>query len=89
MGETVVSILRRLIDAGQGDLPPEAARAVLQLRFAESDHHRMSELAARSNRGALTAAESDEYDAYIAAADLLSLWKSKARVSLKQHTSAA
>lgn len=49
----------------------------------------MSELAAKSNSGILTPPEADEYDAYIAAADWLSLWKSKARLALKHHSSAA
>jgi hypothetical protein len=88
-GETTLSILRRLIDAGQGHLSAGAAEAVLQIRFADSDQTRMAELASKSNRGELSAEEAEEYDGYIGAADLLSLWKSKARLSLKQHPSAA
>jgi len=88
-GETVISILRRLIDSGQGDLPPAAAEAVLQFHFADSDQARMSELASKCGNGNLSPTESEEYDGYIAAADLLSLWKSKARLSLKQRTTAA
>jgi len=49
----------------------------------------MSELAAKSNEGTLTAVEAGEYDGYIAAADLISIWKSKARLSMRQHPSAA
>jgi hypothetical protein len=89
LGETVIAILRRLIESGQGDLSPEAAQAVLHFHFTEADQRRMAELASRSNQGTLTPTEAEEYDGYIAAADLLSLWKSKARLSLKQHTSAA
>ena len=88
-GETTLSILRRLIDLNQGNLPPGAAEAVLQFRFSDSDQARLSELASKSNQGTLTSTEADEYDAYFATADLLSLWKSKARLSLKQHPSAA
>jgi hypothetical protein len=62
---------------------------VLQLQFPESDQARMSELAAKSNEGVLTPAEAGEYDGYIAAADVLSIWKSKARLSMRQHPSAA
>lgn len=89
VGETVISILRRLIDTDQGDLSPEAAQAVLNFHFTEPDQLRMTELASLSNKGMLSPSESEEYDGYIAAADLLSLWKSKARLSLKHHTSAA
>jgi hypothetical protein len=89
LGETTISILRRLIESGQESLSPGAAEAVLQIRFTDSDQSRMSELASKSNLGTLSNQEAEEYDAYLAAADLLSLWKSKARLSLKQHPSAA
>jgi len=89
LGDTIISILRRLIDPGQGNLPPAIAEAVLAIQFAEADQARIGELAAKSNDGMLTPAEVAEYDEYIAAADLLSLWKSKARLSLTQRTSAA
>ena len=88
-GETPLSILRRLIDPGQGDLSPAAAEAVLQFNFTDADQARLAELAAKSNGGTLSDPDAAEYDAYIAAADLLSLWKSKARLSLKHHNSAA
>ena len=89
-GELALSILRRLVESQPGGtLSPTAAEAVLHLQFAEADQARMSELASKSNEGTLTAAEADEYDAYIAAADWLSLWKSNARLALKHHSSAA
>jgi hypothetical protein len=89
-GDSALSILRRLLDSQTGDaLSPAAAEAVLHLQLADADQARMSELAAKSNEGTLTPAEADEYDAYIAAADWLSLWKSKARLAIKQHTTAA
>ena len=88
-GEMAFSILRRLIESQRGELSPAAAEAVLQLQLADPDQARMSELASKSNDGVLTSAEADEYDAYIAAADWLSLWKAKARVALKHHSSAA
>ena len=88
-GEMAFSILRRLVESQQGDLSSAAAEAVLHLQFAESDQTRMSELASKSNGGTLSTSEADEYDAYIVAADWLSLWKSKARLALKHHSSAA
>ena len=48
---------------------------------------RLGELADKSNRGVLTPAEAEEYDGYIAAADLLSLWHSKARLEPKLRSS--
>jgi hypothetical protein len=88
-GETTISILRRLIDSGQGSLARGVAEAVLTISFEDADQARISDLASKSSRGELTPEEGEEYDAYIAAADLLSLWKSKARLSLKEHPSAA
>lgn len=88
-GDIALSILRRSIEAAQGDLSPGVAEAVLRLRFAEADRARLDELASKSNQGTLTPQEEEEYDGYIAAADLLSLWKSKARLALKHHPSAA
>ena len=87
--DLALSILRRLVETGQEKLSPAAAEAVLHFQFSDADHAKMSELASKSNQGTLTAEEAEEYDGYIAVADLLSLWKSKARLALKQHTSAA
>lgn len=78
-GDTIISILRRFIDTEMGELSPAMAEAALSIRFPESDQARMSELAAIGNSRELTGDEAAEYDSYIAAADLLSLWKSQAR----------
>ena len=88
-GETTIAILRRVLDLNSGGLPVALAEAILQIRLAESDQTRLGELALKSSQGTLTAEEAEEYDGYIAAADLLSLWKSKARLALKPHSSAA
>jgi hypothetical protein len=87
-GDTVISILQRLVDASQGRLSAAAAEAVLQIRFSDADQTRISELADKSNQGTLACDEADEYDNYIAAADFLSLWKARARLSLKKQPSA-
>jgi hypothetical protein len=87
--ETALAILRRLIDSRSGGLSAPQAEAVLEMRFAETDQARMGELAIKSNQGTLSPGEAEEYDGYIAAADLLSLWHSKARLALKPHSTAA
>lgn len=88
-GDTIITILRRLIEPAHGNLSPVMAEAVLAIAFSEADQLRMSELAQLSNSRGLTSEEAAEYDNYIAAADLLSLWKSQARLTLKHRTSAA
>jgi hypothetical protein len=87
--EMAFSIHRRLVESQPEGLSPAAAEAVLHLQLADWDQARMGEIAGKSSAGELTSSEADEYDAYIAAADWLSLWKSKARLALKQHSSAA
>jgi hypothetical protein len=82
-GESGLSIFRRLIDSAPANLSPGAAEAILRLHFPQPDQARVDELAAKANQGALTALEAEEYDGYIAASDVLSLWQSKARLSLK------
>ncbi len=81
-GDSLLPILKRLIDPEQGSLPPSAAEAILKLEFPDADRARTAELAIRSNRGTLTPPDADEYDDYILAADVLSIWKFKARISL-------
>jgi hypothetical protein len=88
-GDIALAILRRLIDRSGSEISPPLAEAVLHLQFADSEQARMTELGSKSNRGTLTAEEAEELDGYIAAADLLSLWQSKARLALKHHPSAA
>jgi hypothetical protein len=87
-GESGMSIFRRLIESASGNLSPGAVEAILRLRFPEADQARVEELAAKSNQGSLTPTEAEEYDGYIAAADILSVWKSKARLSQTQHSTA-
>lgn len=82
-GETALSIFRRLIESDPGHLSRGAAEAILGLHFPQADQARVEQLAVKNNQGILTAAEAEEYDGYIAAADVLSLWKSKGRLSLK------
>ena len=88
LGESALSIFRRLIDSAPGNLSPGAAEAILRLHFPDADQSRVDELASKNNQGALSPVEAEEFDGYIAAADVLSLWKSKARLSLKHHSTA-
>jgi hypothetical protein len=88
-GEALINILERLLDSSQEDLSPAAAEAVLKLDLSSEDQSRITQLAEMSNHGTLSESDASEYDALIAAADFLSLWKSKARLSLKRQNSAA
>ena len=86
---TAIDIFTRLIDASNPSLTPEAAAGILQLGYGESDHLRMAELAEKSCEGTLTPDEQRELASYVFVGDVLSLLKSKARLSLRQHSPAA
>jgi hypothetical protein len=89
MTTTEADILNRLVDPSNPTWTPEAAQAVLQLGYCEGDHQRMEELAQKSNRGELTVDEHRELEGYVFVGDVLALLKSKARASLRAHSSAA
>ena len=63
---------------------PEAARAILEFRFPDSDQRRMKELSDRSPEGALSTSDEKELESYRHVGHLLELLWSKARLSLKE-----
>jgi hypothetical protein len=67
-----------------GKMTLEAARAILQVSFPQSEKDQMHELSAKARAGTLTAAEGQLMDAYERAGALLSILKSKARRILKR-----
>src|SRR5271170_7125693 len=80
---TEVDIFSRLIDASNPTLTPDAASGILQLGYSEADHARMADLAEKSNAGHLSPDEQRELQSYVFVSDVLSLLKSKARLSLR------
>lgn len=79
------AILARLVEPGNPNLSPDAARSLLQLEFPEADRQRMNELAAKARAGTLVGAEAEELDDYLHIGHLLALLQAKARASLKKH----
>jgi hypothetical protein len=82
-------VLREILKPGEGTLPPELAEYLLTLRFNDARLARVKELAEKSNDGTLTPSEREEFESYVFLGDLLALIHSKARLSLKNHQSAA
>src|SRR5262249_3092344 len=80
--ENEVTILARFLGNGDGQLPKDVARYILDLHVSERDKARMHDLAVRNQDDALTAAEKDEMHAYGKATTLLSILKAKARRTL-------
>jgi hypothetical protein len=84
-----LSILERVIDPESGGMSAHLATEVLSLGFPPSDHARYSELSAKAREGTLSPDERGELEDYLYVNDLLAILKSKARMSLRQHTPAA
>jgi len=76
-------ILARTIMPEEGNLPIEAARAILRFRLVQVDWERVNTLAAKARASVLTAEERAELDEYERITCLLELMQSKARLSLK------
>ncbi|HUY31529.1 MAG TPA: hypothetical protein VMV69_02025 [Pirellulales bacterium] len=79
------AILSRVIMPDDGDLPVEAARALLRLKFSPKDIARMHELTVKNKDGELTSAEQREIAGYMRVGHFLELMQSKARLSLKRQ----
>jgi len=86
---TEADIFSRVIDPSNPTLTVDAAKALLELGYSEADHHRMAALARKSNDGTLSDEERREFEGYVFVGDILSMLKSKARLSLRKHSPAA
>ena len=78
-------ILGRAIDPENGNLSPEAARSILEMKLPDSDHRRLHELAAKAADASLSSEEQEELENYRHVGRLLELMKSKARLSLQNR----
>jgi hypothetical protein len=80
--ESEVTILARFLANGDGQIPTDVARYILDLHVSERDKARMHDLAVRNQDDALTPAEKKEMHAFAKATSLLSILKAKARCTL-------
>lgn len=78
-----VAILSRILEPDKPTLAPEAARALLDLDFSQSDKDRMRQLSAKAREGSLTPDEQAALNNYERVGHLLNILQSKARRSLK------
>ncbi len=78
-------ILARLIRADDASLMPEAARALLNIRFTDTDLARIHELAVKNQDDALTPAEKSDLESYLRVGAFLDLMHAQVRRSLKKH----
>ena len=71
--------MSRVLDPLAASLNGEAARNIMDLRIDPETQARVAVLAERANEGELTPEERDEYLSYVEAADMLAIFKLKAK----------
>jgi hypothetical protein len=79
------AILARLIRPEDDDLPAEAAKALLNIRFDRRDLDRIHDLVTKNQDDALTPTEKVDLESYLHVSSFLDLMHAKARRSLKKH----
>jgi hypothetical protein len=79
---TEADILAQVIMPDRPDLSPDAARAIIGLRFGPEAIERMNHLAEKNRQGTLTPAEQADLDKYLRVGNFLNLIQAKARLSL-------
>jgi hypothetical protein len=79
------AILTRVIRPEIDDLPDEQAKALLRLRFEQSDLDRLHELVVKNQDDDLTPAEKEELQGYLRISAFLDLMHAKARYSLRKQ----
>jgi hypothetical protein len=79
---TEADILSDVVAPTQPTLAPEAARAILDLRFNAAAVGRLNELAEKGRLGTLTEDERNDLDKYLRVGNFLNLIQAKARLSL-------
>ena len=82
-------ILERIIKPQQGGFSEEHAHYVLSLDFTAEEQARYLDLSSKSQNGPLDPDEQAELDDFLAVNAILMILQSKARTSLRKHTSAA
>jgi hypothetical protein len=88
MGDTaVVTALDVLLDPLSRCLDTESARRVTEFRIDPTVQARIDALGELANQGALSEEERAEYEAFINAADFISVLKLKARRQLESNRS--
>jgi hypothetical protein len=85
---TEADILTELVDPNCPDLDPEAARAVLALKFSRPATTKIRGLLRRNNQGTITANERITLDRYLRIGQFLDLIQAKAKRSLGQRARA-
>ena len=82
---TTLSYLDRLLNPITDAFTPEMAKVIVNLRADSELESRIQELRTKSNLGTLSPQESEEYQEFVEAVDIISIIQSKARQFLEKH----
>ena len=78
----------QLFDPAHPSFTPEGVKRLLELRTSDEEEQQMEALAGKANEGLLTPEEHRQYESWVRAGTLMSMLKAKARLYLKQSTTA-
>ena len=82
------AILEDVLEPVARCFTPEVARQIASLKLGPEVEARLDELAEKCNEGRLTAAEREQYEAYVEAIDLVAILQAKARRILVEASAA-
>lgn len=77
-------ILEHVVSPVKGGLPPEAAHAILGLKFDKDATQRIRQLLQKNNRGTITSDERITLERFLRVGKFIDLLHAKARLSLKE-----
>ena len=80
---TPTAVIESILEPVGHSLNAAAARKLLDMHASPLAAARVHELANRANEGALTSAERSEYEALVAAADVVAILQAQARLRFK------
>jgi hypothetical protein len=77
-------ILEHVVSPVKGGMDPDAARAILDLKFDKDATKRIRQLLQMNNRGAISAEERITLEKFLRFGKFIDLLQAKARLSLKE-----
>ena len=77
-------ILEHVVSPMNGGMTPDAARAILDLKFDKDATRRIRQLLQKNNRGTISADERITLEKFLRIGKLIDLFQAKARLSLKE-----
>ncbi|WP_254507606.1 hypothetical protein [Anatilimnocola floriformis] len=84
---SAATIFDRVFDPLRSVLTIESAQRMAAWRADDEIQRQLDELGEKANEGTLTAAEREDYEAYVRAIDFIGILQAKARAVLKHHGS--